>query len=164
MAGLLVVVISASPVFGQGTGDPACTFAKVVRNSYKNRLLRPNRSRQAQHGQRTLPRAGTRPARGTKAQRMARTARIKQAFVASTELRPMAQQLTTLRTPAAYAGVTAYAHRHTGDAAAAAYLSLGHAYLLDKRYADAVTNLQPGGQNSEVLARLCGLSGGGGRA
>ena len=49
----------------------------------------------------------------------------------------MAQQLATLRTPAAYAGVTAYAHSHTGDAAAAAYLALGHAYLLDKRYAEA---------------------------
>ena len=53
----------------------------------------------------------------------------------------MAQQLATLRTPGAYAGVAAYAHSHTGDAAAAAYLALGHAYLLDKRYADAETAL-----------------------
>ncbi len=49
----------------------------------------------------------------------------------------MAQQLATLRTAAAYAGVTAYAHSHTGEAAAAAYLALGHAYLLDNRYAEA---------------------------
>ena len=53
----------------------------------------------------------------------------------------MAQQLGTMRTPAAYAGVTAYAHLHSGEAAAAAYLALGHAYLLDKRYADAVSSL-----------------------
>ena len=53
----------------------------------------------------------------------------------------MAQQLATLRTPQAYAGVTAYAHSHTGEAAAAAYLALGHAYLLDKRYAEAETAL-----------------------
>ncbi len=53
----------------------------------------------------------------------------------------MAQQLATLRTPEAYAGVAAYARSHTGDAAAAAYLALGHAYLLDKRYADAETAL-----------------------
>ncbi len=53
----------------------------------------------------------------------------------------MAQQLATLRTPAAYAGVAAYAHSHTGEAAAAAYLALGHAYLLDKRYAEAETAL-----------------------
>jgi soluble lytic murein transglycosylase len=82
---------------------------------------------------------------------MARTARIKRAFVASTELRPMAQQLSTLRTPAAYAGVTAWAHRQTGDAAGAAYLALGHAYLLDKRYAEAVSNLRLVKKNSEVL-------------
>ena len=53
----------------------------------------------------------------------------------------MAQQLATLRTPAAYAGVTAYAHSHTGEAAAAAYLALGHAYLLDKRNAEAESAL-----------------------
>ena len=53
----------------------------------------------------------------------------------------MAQQLALLRTPEAYAGVAAYAHSHTGDAAAAAYLALGHAYLLDKRYAEAETAL-----------------------
>jgi soluble lytic murein transglycosylase len=77
----------------------------------------------------------------SRAARAARTARIHQAFVASTELRPMAQQLATLRTAAAYSGVTKYAKLHTGDAAAAAYLALGHAYLLDKRYGDAQANL-----------------------
>ena len=73
-----------------------------------------------------------------RAARRARTARIKLAFQASTELRPMAQQLATLRIPAAYAGVTKYAHQHTGEAASAAYLALGHAYLLDKRYGEAI--------------------------
>ncbi len=53
----------------------------------------------------------------------------------------MAQQLALLRTPEAYAGVAAYARSHTGDAAAAAYLALGHAYLLDKRYSEAETAL-----------------------
>jgi soluble lytic murein transglycosylase len=47
-----------------------------------------------------------------------------------------------MRTPAAYAGVTQYAHRHSGEAAAAAYLALGHAYLLDKRYAEAVAEFR----------------------
>jgi soluble lytic murein transglycosylase len=84
-----------------------------------------------------------------KAARRARTARIKLAFQASTELRPMAQQLATLRTPAAYAGVTKYAQHHTGEAAAAAYLALGHAYLLDKRYTEAVADFR--------LARKAGV-------
>jgi soluble lytic murein transglycosylase len=54
----------------------------------------------------------------------------------------MAQQLATLRTPAAYAGVTKYAQHHTGEAAAAAYLALGHAYLLDKRYGEAIADFR----------------------
>ncbi len=64
----------------------------------------------------------------------------------------MAQQLATLRTPAAYAGVTRYAHEHSGEAAAAAYLALGHAYLLDKRYADAAANFRQARQAGDVLA------------
>ena len=64
----------------------------------------------------------------------------------------MAQQLTTMRTVAAYGGVAAWAHRQSGDAAAAAYLALGHAYLIDKRYTDAVANLRQVKQNSEVLS------------
>jgi soluble lytic murein transglycosylase len=72
---------------------------------------------------------------------VAHTARLKQAFAASKELEPMAQQLATLRTPEAYAAVAAYAHSHTGEAATAGYLALGHAYLLDARYAEAETAL-----------------------
>ncbi|QMV19824.1 transglycosylase SLT domain-containing protein [Granulicella sp. 5B5] len=63
--------------------------------------------------------------------------RLSHAFVASATLRPMAQQLITSRSAAAYAGVTAFAAEHPGDGAAAANLALGHAYLLDKRYSDA---------------------------
>jgi soluble lytic murein transglycosylase len=88
---------------------------------------------------------------GTTAERRARTARLKQAFVASSELRPMAQQLVTMRTPAAYTGVTTFAQHHTGDAAAAAYLALGRAYQDDKRYPDAVTAYRQVKQRSEVL-------------
>jgi soluble lytic murein transglycosylase len=64
----------------------------------------------------------------------------------------MAQQLATLRTPAAYAGVTQYARRHTGEATAAAYLALGHAYLLDKHYAEAVASFVQARQAGEELA------------
>jgi soluble lytic murein transglycosylase len=61
------------------------------------------------------------------AKSIARSRKLQMAFVASSQLRPMAQELTTMRSPAAYAGVTAYAHAHTGEAASAAYLALGHA-------------------------------------
>lgn len=53
----------------------------------------------------------------------------------------MAQQLGDYRSPAAYTGVEAYARSHSGPAAAAAYLALGHAYLLDHRYPDALDAL-----------------------
>lgn len=54
----------------------------------------------------------------------------------------MAQQLGNYRSPAAYAGVSAYAHAHTGDAASTAYLALGHAYLLDHKFDEALTALR----------------------
>jgi soluble lytic murein transglycosylase len=57
-----------------------------------------------------------------------------------------------MRTPAAYAGVTKYAHQHTGEAAAAAYLALGHAYLLDKNYAEAAADFRLARQAGTELA------------
>jgi soluble lytic murein transglycosylase len=87
-----------------------------------------------------------------KAAQKAEASRIKRAFVASAELRPMAQQLAALRTPAAYAGVTKYAHEHTGEAASAAYLALGRASLLDKHYAEAVADFRQARQAGEDLA------------
>ncbi len=50
----------------------------------------------------------------------------------------MAQQLASTRSAAAYAGVLGYAHAHPGDAAATAWLALGHAYMLDHRFPDAI--------------------------
>lgn len=67
----------------------------------------------------------------------AESRRLSVAFTATAQLRPMAQQLLLQRTPAAYAGVIAYAASHSGEAAASAELALGHAYMLDHRYADA---------------------------
>ncbi len=89
--------------------------------------------------------------RGTSARR-ARSARLKQAFVASTELRPMAQQLAATRLPAAYTGVASYARQHTGEASSAAYLALGHAYLLDNRYSDAASNFRQARATGDALA------------
>src|SRR5450756_941531 len=66
--------------------------------------------------------------------------RLKTAFVASAQLRPMAQQLAATRSVAAYNAVVGYARSHPGDGAAAAHLALGHAYALDRRYSDAVAN------------------------
>jgi soluble lytic murein transglycosylase len=85
------------------------------------------------------------------AKSIARSHKLQMAFVASSQLRPMAQELTTMRSPAAYAGVTAYAHAHTGEAASAAYLALGHAYLLDHRYPDAASSFQKANASGKTL-------------
>jgi soluble lytic murein transglycosylase len=71
-----------------------------------------------------------------------RLRRMHQAFVASASLKPMARQLLQDRTPAAYAGVEAYARRHAkDDAGALAWLVVGYAHVLDHDYAKAVDPL-----------------------
>ncbi len=71
-----------------------------------------------------------------------RVRRIRQAFVASTTLRPMAQQLIQDRSPAGYAGVEAYARAHAKeDAGALAWLVVGYAHVLDHDCANAIDPL-----------------------
>jgi soluble lytic murein transglycosylase len=66
---------------------------------------------------------------------------IHRAFVASADLRAMAQQLLENRTPQAYAGVEAYARKHArDDAAPLAWLVIGYARYLDHDYAKAQTS------------------------
>jgi soluble lytic murein transglycosylase len=63
---------------------------------------------------------------------------IKRAFVASSDLRPMAQQLLENRSPQAYAGVEAYARKHAkDDAGPLAWVVVGYAHYLDKDYVSA---------------------------
>ena len=132
--GLLMIGQSGilQPGMAQSTASPAA-------NTPGSGSAQPNSAKPAATKKPATKRKSTQPT--SHASRVAHTTRIKQAFVASKELEPMAQQLATMRTPEAYAAVTAYAHSHTGEAAAAADLALGHAYLLDKRYADAETAL-----------------------
>src|SRR5580698_10729927 len=142
----LSLLMTALPVAAQdakGTGDPAAHSAK---STVTRRKTPAKHTAPVHHHHRSTRQTASR------AVRTARTARIRQAFVASTELRPMAQQLALLRTPEAYAGVTAYAHGHTGETAAAAYLALGHAYLLDNRFADAAANLRQARAAGDALA------------
>lgn len=81
----------------------------------------------------------------------AKSQKLHQAFVASSQLRPMAQQLAQMRSPAAYAGVTAYARAHTGEASAAAYMALGHAYLLDRKFPEAVNAFHQANMQGKAL-------------
>ena len=76
------------------------------------------------------------------ARERARSRRYQHAFVASSQLRPMAQQLAQTPTPAAFAGVSSWAHSHSGEASAAAYLAVGHAWLLQSKFPEAVAALK----------------------
>jgi soluble lytic murein transglycosylase len=79
--------------------------------------------------------------------------RMTRAFVASSDLKPMARQLIEMRTPAAYAGVQSYATRHAGtDPGAMANLALGYAHILDHDYAKAPPNLAKAQQRAGELA------------
>ncbi len=71
-----------------------------------------------------------------------RLRRMHQAFVKSSDLKPMARQLLQDRSAPAYAGVEAYARRHTReDAGALAWLVLGYSRLQDNDYAKAIDAL-----------------------
>jgi soluble lytic murein transglycosylase len=88
---------------------------------------------------------------------------MRQAFVASASLRPMAQQLLQDRTPPAYAGVQAYATAHAkDDAGALAWLVLGYAHVLDKDYAKAIDPLSRAklhaGDLGDYVAYYLGIS------
>lgn len=137
----LPLAVAMAAQDGKGIGDPAAHSAKSTVTHRKIPAKHPT----VHHHRRSTRKTASRAAR------TARTAHIKQAFVASAELRPMAQQLALLRTPEAYAGVNAFAHSHSGEAAGTAYLALGHAYLLDKRYPEAISNFAMVPRGSQEL-------------
>ena len=63
----------------------------------------------------------------------------------------MAQQLIQQRTPQAYAGVQHYARSHTGEAAAAAYMALGQAYVEDGKFKEAASSFQLANHYGQAL-------------
>jgi soluble lytic murein transglycosylase len=153
---LPAATLRATPGHSQSSA-PTQSQTPSTRKTTPSHTKPPAKSTTAAHTTKSGTRASTRRASTTRnrslrtrhrrrrpltAREIARSRKLQSAFVASAQLRPMAQQLSTLRSPAAYAGVTAYAHAHFGEAASAAYLALGHAYLLDHKYADAVAEFQ----------------------
>lgn len=82
----------------------------------------------------------------------AQSVRLNRAFIATSSLRPMAQQLASFRSPAGFAAVSSYAAGHPGAAAATAYLTLGHAYALDHRFAEASNAFRQAAQSGEPLS------------
>jgi peptidoglycan lytic transglycosylase len=82
-----------------------------------------------------------------------RAKRTARAFVASADLRPMAQQLLEARTPAAYAGVEKFARAHAQeDAGALAWMVIGYAHILDAQFALAIAPLRKAQARAGALA------------
>lgn len=81
----------------------------------------------------------------------AKTIHLTTVFHATEQLRPMAQQLASSRSVAAYAGVQAYAQSHPGEGAATAQLAIGHAYMLDRRYNEAYSAFMQARANGKAL-------------
>lgn len=82
-----------------------------------------------------------------------RVQQVRQAFVASADLKAMAIQLLDNRTSAAYAGVEAYALKHQAEASGAlAWLVVGYARSLDSQYAQAVPPLKQARAHAGELA------------
>jgi soluble lytic murein transglycosylase len=149
VAFFLCLVLFVSPLdswarpaaHGQNDADSSATASSKKKSKTRKQKAKP-----------TAKKKSAPASRESRAARTARTAKIHQAFVLSGELRPMAQQLATLRTPTAYAAVTSYARQHSGEAAAAAYLALGHAFALDGKYAEAAEHYRLARKNGEALA------------
>ena len=73
----------------------------------------------------------------------ARVIRLKKAFVASAELKPMARQLVDSPTTAAFTAVEGFARRHPdSDAGSLAWLALGYAHLRQKEFPQAIAALE----------------------
>jgi soluble lytic murein transglycosylase len=149
---LLALQMAVAPVAAQTFGDAGAQTQSSAGATTSRSKTSKSKARRASKAAKSEAKGRKAAGRVARKARKARTARIKMAFQASTELRPMAQQLATLRTPAAYAGVAGYAHKHTGEAAAAAYLALGHACLLDQRFAEAAANFRSARQSGDALA------------
>ncbi len=142
---LVTVPWFADKVQARGRYAPSEEFAASSHVKQSTGAKKPGKP-----GKKTAP--SGKSGRSAKSSKALRSARLKQAFVVSTELRPMAQQLDATRTAAAYAGVAAYARNHQGEAAATAYLALGHAYLQDNRYSEAAENLRKARVAGDALA------------
>lgn len=99
-----------------------------------------------------MPQTSRRSASSRKSSKSRKLQHIHRAFVASADLKPMAQQLLQNRTVPAYAGVEAYARKHQNDAAGPlAWLVIGYAHYLDKEYPKALAAWQKSNELAPVL-------------
>jgi soluble lytic murein transglycosylase len=126
VAGLVTLAAAVEQPAAQ-TSSRSSTAKKSTRTSQKKTTTTTKKGKRTAKKRRVSP---------------IRVRRVKRAFVASANLKPMARQLLQDRNPAAYAGVERYARAHNDDAGALAWLVAGYAHLLDKQYPAAIEPLK----------------------
>jgi soluble lytic murein transglycosylase len=137
---LLLSIGSSSPALTQSSATPSADGALAQstpkkRGTSSNATNRTTETRATSAKRKAVASTSKRKPRAVSP----RVRRVRQAFVASASLRPMAQQLLQDRTPTAYAGVEAYARRHPKeDAGALAWLVIGYSRTLDHDYGKAI--------------------------
>lgn len=136
LGSLLITTLSVSVAEAAGQSASSTTKKKTSKTSATASAKKaPSSKTTSSHARSTGKKTTLSKAR--KSRPTAQTIRLTSAFHATEQLRPMAQQLASTRSAPAYAGVQAYTRSHPGDGAATAWLAIGHAYMLDRRYTDA---------------------------
>ena len=142
----------ARPVTNKTTAK-AKTAKKTASTAKKGKIAAAGRGSGAKAvAGKKLTRAELKAAAASKAAATERIVRLNSAFVATAQLRPMAQQLASTRSAVAFNAVSSYAAAHPGMGAATAYLALGHAYALDHRYGEASEQFRQAAQAGNALS------------
>ncbi|HTS35177.1 MAG TPA: transglycosylase SLT domain-containing protein, partial [Candidatus Solibacter sp.] len=128
----------------QGSGLPAQTSATSSSSSQSSKSSTTKKSSKSSATSSSQKKSTAKKAHAPrKKATAARTIKLHKTFVASSDLRPMAQQLIDYRSPAAYAGVESYAIKHAGtEPGALAWFAIGYGHYLDAQYPAAVTAMQ----------------------
>jgi soluble lytic murein transglycosylase len=142
---LVVCADGFSPAAAQ-TPDPQTGSQPAAKPDSKPTAVQPSATKPPVSKKKPAPATSAKPAKKpvhTASRRNTpRLRRMRQAFVASATLKPMARQLLQDRTPQAYAGVEAFARKHSAeDAGSLAWLAVGYARYLDHDYAQAIDPL-----------------------
>lgn len=124
----------------------AQTHSKKTATSAAKKKKTPAKLTEAQ-------KAKNRKAAQKKAADNARSRRMKQAFVASADLKPMAKQLLDTHSKAAYSGVERYAKKHLDtDPGALAWLVVGYTRLQDGDNSKAIEALKTAKAHARELS------------
>lgn len=130
---------------------PAKTSKSVKKTASRSTAKKRSSAKKSTSKKSTARKTATRRKHHPAPRATAESIKLTSAFRASERLRPMAQQLAATRSPAAYRGVESYARQHPGEGAAAAYLALGHAYVLDHKYDDAASAYRQAAKSGKAL-------------